>query len=134
MVRPLKNDGLTRKIMCFFLILGPLALISDYFCIKLNLFVLKLSTLEFMICIHFFSSIVFPLMVLIESWTNYFVHFFHMHTFFLNLSTFEFLIQKLWYVDFIPFFVFCFGQQSYENTKILRNLLFILQGKTGKKK
>ena len=51
-----------------------------------------------------------------------------MCTFFLNLSTFEFLIQKLWYVDFIPF-VFYFGQQSYENTKILRN---ILQGKMGK--
>ena len=35
-------------------------------------------------------------------------------------------------VDFIPIFVFRFGRQIYENTKILRNLLFICQGKMGK--
>ena len=28
------------------------------------------------------------------------------------------------YIYFIPFFVFCFGRRSYENTKILRNVVY----------
>ena len=47
-------------------------------------------------------------------------------------NNYDFLkFQMNFYVDFIPFFVFRFGQRSYENTKLVGNLLFILQGKTG---